>query len=158
MKTELQVPSNLDFIKVVEHWLLESLGIELKHLETWPEVMQRLRLALVEAYSNAVRHAHQEEASLSVVLRLELTPKAIRLEIWDQGDGYDVEEYFPPSPEDFQEGGYGWLILTRLMDTVQYQVKAGEGWNCLYLETLHPSRLKAEQRRMASERMKGVEM
>jgi serine/threonine-protein kinase RsbW len=138
MRTELKVPSDLKFLSVVEGWLLESLAAELKDLETWPQLSMRLRLALVEAYSNVVRHAHKDQPEMPVVLRLTLNQGAVSLEIWDSGQGYDTDTYLAPAPEKCQEGGYGWLILNRLMDKVQYQLQAKNGQNCLKLETQLP--------------------
>jgi serine/threonine-protein kinase RsbW len=48
-----------------------------------------------------------------------------------------MSEYFPPSPTDKQEGGYGWLIMNRLMDKVEYQLQVNGG-NCLKLEATLP--------------------
>lgn len=138
MKTELKIPSDLKFLGVVENWLLESLAAELKDNELWPQMAVRLRLALVEAYSNVVRHAHKDNPELPVTLRLTLAEPLVTIEIWDFGQGYDIETYLTPAPEERQEGGYGWMILSKLMDKVQYQLQAQEGQNCLMLETKLP--------------------
>ncbi|HEY9661614.1 MAG TPA: anti-sigma regulatory factor, partial [Allocoleopsis sp.] len=103
----------------------------------WTQQANRLRLVLVEAYSNVVRHAHKEQSNLPVLIRLELKGRDLHLEIWDHGEGFDLENYSPPSPEQQQEGGYGWLILHRLMDRVEYQLQVN-GRNCLTLETTFP--------------------
>ncbi|MDB9495316.1 anti-sigma regulatory factor [Spirulina major CS-329] len=134
MKTELHIPSDLKFLTVVERWLLDCLELELGDSVEWPRQSNRLRLALVEAYSNVVRHAHREQSQIPVLLRLELKERDIALEIWDHGTGYDLDTYLPPSPEDRQEGGYGWLIMNRLMDKVEYRLQVN-GQNCLKLET-----------------------
>ena len=133
MRTELHVPSELKFLTIVENWLIGSLEIELGEHEDWPRQSNRLRLVLVEAYSNVVRHAHRNQPSLPVLLRLELREQDIALEVWDRGSGYDLSTYLPPKPEDRQENGYGWLILNRLMDRVEYSLQA-DGLNCLKLE------------------------
>jgi len=133
MKSELHVPSDLRFLTVVEDWLLGCLEIELKESADWSHYSNRLRLALVEAYSNVVRHAHKNQPYLPVLIRLEIKEEDITLEIWDCGEGYNVSNYMPPSPTDKQEGGYGWLIMNRLMDKVDYQVQIN-GCNCLKLE------------------------
>ncbi|MBO3462646.1 anti-sigma regulatory factor [Aetokthonos hydrillicola Thurmond2011] len=133
MKTELHVPSDLKFVTVVENWLLGSLEIELKASIDWMSLSNRLRLALVEAYSNVVRHAHKDQPYLPVIIRLELKQQYITIEIWDYGEGYDINEYSPPSPTEKQEGGYGWMIIHRLMDKVDYQLQIN-GCNCLKLE------------------------
>jgi serine/threonine-protein kinase RsbW len=137
MKTELHIPSDLKFLKVVEQWLLNSLEIELNGTVDWSKHSHRLRLALVEAYSNVVRHAHQEQSHIPVLLCLELKDRDVVIEIWDYGNGFDLSTYSPPNPDDRKEGGYGWLIINRLMDRVEYRLQVN-GRNCLKLETSLP--------------------
>jgi serine/threonine-protein kinase RsbW len=137
MKTELHVPSDLQFLAIVENWLLGSLAVALPEQVDWADQAPRLRLALVEAYSNVVRHAHKDQPNLPILLRLEIKGRELHLEIWDHGDGFDLTGYMPPSPEQHQEGGYGWLILHRLMDRVEYRLQVN-GQNCLMMETTLP--------------------
>lgn len=137
MKTELHVPSDLKFLNIVESWLLGSLEVELGECVDWPRQSNRLRLALVEAYSNVVRHAHRDKPYLPVLIRLELKERDIIVEIWDYGDGFDLSTYLPPNPDDKQESGYGWLIMNRLMDRVEYRLQVN-GRNCLKLEASLP--------------------
>ncbi len=142
LKTELTVPSDLKFMEVVEHWLLESLQLEVDQEIDWSQVEKRLRLVVVEVYSNIVRHAHNEQPELPVLIRIELEDNNLSLEVWDQGQGFELGNYSAPAPTDFQEGGYGWLILNRIMDRVEYQLHVGgdhpsDGQshrNCLKLE------------------------
>ncbi|MEA5497007.1 anti-sigma regulatory factor [Limnoraphis robusta Tam1] len=133
MKTELHVPSDIRFLTVVENWLLSSLEVELGHHIDWPRQSNRFRLVLAEAYSNVIRHAHKDQPHLPIIIRLELQERDIALEVWDCGSGYEVDEYTPPNPEDRQESGYGWLIMNRLMDRVDYCLQIN-GHNCLRLE------------------------
>jgi len=134
LKTELVVPSDLKFLAVVEHWLLESLQLEIDQEINWSDVERRLRLVVVEVYSNIVRHAHNEKPELPVLIRIELENSNLSLEVWDQGTGFKLDNYEAPAPGDFQEGGYGWLILHRIMDRVEYQLQVGGDRNCLKLE------------------------
>lgn len=133
MRTELQIPSDLRFLSIVENWLLESLKIAIGDQVDWTHQSNRLRLALVEAYSNVVRHAHRNQPELPVMVCLELKGRDLEIEIWDHGQGFDLSTYLAPSPEMMQEHGYGWLILNRLMDRVEYQLQVN-GRNCLKLK------------------------
>ncbi|KKJ00067.1 ATP-binding protein [Prochlorothrix hollandica] len=137
MKSELRIPSDLKFLAVVENWLLGCLETELGDRVDWPRQASRFRLVLVEAYSNVVRHAHRDQPNLSVLVRLDLCDRDIALEIWDQGSGYNIEHYLPPEPAVMREGGYGWLIMQRLMDRVEYSLQL-DGHNCLKLLTSLP--------------------
>ena len=136
MKTELAIPSDLKFLAVVEDWLLSSLKAEIGNNADldWKKVESRLRLVIVEVYSNVVRHAHQDRPDIPVVLRLGVEGSFLSLEVWDEGHGFDIRSYRTPSPSAPQEGGYGWLILNQLMDRVDYQLRVGDGRNCLTLE------------------------
>ncbi|MEM1240596.1 MAG: ATP-binding protein [Cyanobacteria bacterium P01_H01_bin.26] len=136
MKTELAIPSDLKFLAVVEDWLLSSLKAELGTAVDldWQKVEGRLRLVIVEVYSNIVRHAHHDRPEIPVVLRLGLEGSFLSLEVWDEGRGFDIRTYRAPNPSNPQEGGYGWLILHQLMDRVDYQLRVGDGRNCLTLE------------------------
>ncbi len=138
MQTELHIPSDLRFLTVIEEWMLGALRLELGEWNDWPKWENRLRLVLVEAYSNVVRHAHRDQPHIPVMLRLDLQSEALYLEVWDQGQGFDLSTYLPPSPDQYQEGGYGWLILNRLMDKVEYQVKIHGQQNCLRLQANLP--------------------
>ncbi|MEM6868144.1 MAG: anti-sigma regulatory factor, partial [Cyanobacteria bacterium P01_C01_bin.121] len=115
-------------------WLLESLQLEVDQDIDWSQVEKRLRLVVVEVYSNIVRHAHNDKPELPVLIRIQLDDNNLSLEVWDQGKGFELGEYSAPSPSDFQEGGYGWLILHRIMDRVEYQLHVGGERNCLKLE------------------------
>jgi serine/threonine-protein kinase RsbW len=139
MKTELQVPSDLRFLTIVEHWLLNSLEVELGEHIDWPRQSNRLRLVLAEAYSNVIRHAHRDKPNLPVLVRLDVENRDIALEIWDHGNGYEMDTYNPPQPESKQESGYGWLIMSRLMDRVDYKLQI-DGRNCLKLEASLPEK------------------
>ena len=145
MKSELHVPSDLKYLSLVENWLLGCLQAELGESVDWTRQSNRLRLVLVEAYSNVVRHAHKEQPSVPILIRLELKQRDLALEVWDKGEGYDMSNYFPPSPVEKQEGGYGWLIMNRLMDKVEYELQL-DGGNCLKLEASFPQRAEIQDK------------
>lgn len=145
MKTELHVPSDLRFLTVVENWLLNSLEVELADHVDWPSQSNRFRLVLAEAYSNVIRHAHKDQPHLPIIVRLELQEREITLEILDCGKGYEIDQYIPPNPEDRQESGYGWLIMNRLMDRVDYYLQVN-GYNCLRLEVSLPEKIDKSKR------------
>jgi len=144
MRTELHVPSDLRFLMVIENWLLDTLRVELAQQSDWPQIASRLRLALVEAYSNVVRHAHANQPALPTVMVLQVTDVAISLEVWDSGQGFELSsspEHLSP-PAESEDGGYGWLILCRLMDQVQYHRQVEGSRNCLQLTSfLRPQSL-----------------
>jgi serine/threonine-protein kinase RsbW len=80
-----------------------------------PEVVADLKLALTEACSNSVRHAYAEGREGVVEIRYELGEDRIRVEVSDDGHGFDpvlVER----SPEEIDEGGLGIAIIRAVTD------------------------------------------
>jgi len=69
MKSELHVPSDLNFINIAEQWLFGCLQLQLGESVDWIKQSGRLRLVLTEGYSNAVRHAHKNKSGLTILLR-----------------------------------------------------------------------------------------
>lgn len=137
MWAELQVPSELRYLPVVEAWLLDTIQATLGEGVDWSQQSQRLRLVLVEAYTNVVRHAHRDRPDLPVRLRVDVDAQGLALRIWDHGPGFDLSNYQAPEPKHFSIGGYGWLIIQRLMDRVEYQAMNHQG-NCLVVELALP--------------------
>jgi len=133
MKTELCLPSDLKYLPVVEHWLLESLKLELGDSPILHPKSNHLRLVLAEAYSNVVVHAHKKQSEIPICIQLEVKDNELILTIWDSGKGFEIEQYSPPQPDTLQEGGYGWLIINRLMDKVEYSLHIN-GKNCLQMK------------------------
>jgi serine/threonine-protein kinase RsbW len=80
-----------------------------------PEVVADLKLALTEACSNSVRHAYAEGREGVVEIRYELDSDRIRVEVADDGHGFDpvlVER----SPDEIDEGGLGIAIIRAVTD------------------------------------------
>ena len=67
-----------------------------------------LMLLVSELVTNAVRHARGEEFEV----RLELAPGVLRLEVHDDGGGFEPEI----APSGDGSGGYGLFIVDRLAD------------------------------------------
>ena len=107
---------------------------DFERLHTWLDTLQheetgldekahsRIRLALAEAFSNAVRHAHGGAAGLPVRIRISFTPgpgALVRLDVTDSGPGFKLQPTEKPS--DDAERGRGLMILHALSERVEYQ-------------------------------------
>jgi len=81
------------------------------------ELLADLKLALTEAASNSVRHAY-EGADVGVVeISYELLPDRLVIEVTDEGEGFDPEEWKGP-PGELSEGGLGIAIIRAIADRV----------------------------------------
>lgn len=82
-----------------------------------PETLANLRLLVSELVTNAVRHACGE----SFEVRLEVTQDMLRLEVRDDGSGFQPRI----QPSDDGTGGYGLYIVERLADRWGVERDAG---------------------------------
>jgi serine/threonine-protein kinase RsbW len=82
----------------------------------------RLQVVLSEALSNAIMRGNREERGKWVDIRAELGPDAIRLEVTDEGPGFDptaVPEPIRPDQLD-EANGRGLYLIRKLVDAVQF--------------------------------------
>jgi anti-sigma regulatory factor (Ser/Thr protein kinase) len=71
-----------------------------------------LRLVVSELVTNSVRHAHLD-ADAWITLRVDAGPQTIRVEIHDDGPGFDAEVR-PASM--YQESGWGLFLISQIAD------------------------------------------
>ena len=119
----LQVKTELEALKDVLQWF-EGL--------VFPLIPQKMgwqcEVALVEAFTNAVRHAHHDlPKSTPIDLEVELFPNFLEMRIWDRGKSFDLEEKLRKgeqeanSPKSLEkEGGRGLQFIKKLTDELQY--------------------------------------
>lgn len=93
------------------------------------------QLALIEGFTNAVRHAHVGlPKTTPVTIEVSISSRTIDIRIWDQGPGFDLSAVLKTklhthSPHD--EGGRGLKIMYLVADHLSY-CPTDRG-NCLHL-------------------------
>lgn len=128
----LQVKTELEALKEVLHWF-EGL--------VFPLVPQKMgwqcEVALVEAFTNAVRHAHQNlPQNTPIDLEVELQPNFLEMRIWDRGQPFDLNAKLLKGEQDAhsieKEGGRGLQFIKKLTDELQY-LNLPNHRNCLIM-------------------------
>jgi serine/threonine-protein kinase RsbW len=117
----LRIPAKPEYITLCR---LALTG--LAQLRRIPEgTIAELKLALTEAVSNSVRHAYGKDGQGHVDVTYELRPDAIRIEVVDDGEGFDPDE--APSFEggELSEGGLGISIIKTIADEFEIDSKPG---------------------------------
>jgi anti-sigma regulatory factor (Ser/Thr protein kinase) len=97
-----------------------------------PEVLEDLRLLVTEVVTNSVRHARTGPES-AIRLKVSSRPKAVRLEVTDQGPGFDP---VPRGWDESRESGWGLYLVDRLSD--RWGVAFDSGTR-VWLEVEHPA-------------------
>lgn len=102
----------------------------LSELDVDPPARNVLELLTSELMTNAVRHGASDPHE-SILLHAKNTDGAIRVEVCDEGFGFDAE----PEPSDLLEpGGHGLLLVDTLAD--RWGVSSRRP-NCVWFE--HPT-------------------
>ena len=82
-----------------------------------------LRLALEEALMNAVRHGSNSRADKSIEFAYHVDDKAVRIEIIDQGAGFDPDAVPDPTADENLEipAGRGLVLMRSFMTEVEFR-------------------------------------
>jgi anti-sigma regulatory factor (Ser/Thr protein kinase) len=85
--------------RAIEQYFADAVGDEL---------LASLELLTTELVSNAVRHGGAGDGE-TVVLHLAIAPRCLRIEVCDDGRGFE-----PGRPTPYGEGGYGLFIVSEV--------------------------------------------
>ena len=94
------------------------------------------RLALVEGFTNAVRHAHKN-LSPEIPIRIEVLLKetAMEIRIWDYGSAFDLRAFIAENSQkhaDWLVSGRGIPILSKISNHLDYY-RTEKQQNCLLI-------------------------
>ena len=101
------------------------------------ETLGELKLALTEAVSNSVRHAYGgRDGHVEIVY--ELTGHELRIEVVDDGTGFDPARPQALEGEDLAEGGLGIAIIRTIADELEIELEPGaRGSRLRFVKRLH---------------------
>jgi serine/threonine-protein kinase RsbW len=115
----LRLPSQIECIE-------EAVALVTRHCLAGQDAASRtrfrLQVVLSEALSNAIVRGNREDREKWVDVRAELGPDAIRLEVTDEGPGFDPSAVPEPiRPEQLDEAnGRGLFLIRKLVDAVEF--------------------------------------
>jgi len=94
------------------------------------------RLALAEAFTNGVRHAHKD-LSPEITIRVEvlLSKNKIEMRIWDRGSAFDLRSFIEETArrhDGWLNSGRGIPLLNKIADRLEYY-RIGNQHNCLLI-------------------------
>ena len=127
------LPSELGAGKVVLDELLAKL-----EEAGWPQHdVFGVHLAVEEALANAIGHGNQLDPAKQVHVVLSLSDTLLRIEIADEGDGFDPASVPDPTdPEHLDaESGRGIMLMRNFMSRVEFS----QGGSSVIMEKEHPT-------------------
>ncbi len=99
-----------------------------------------IALAVHEAVTNIIRHAHQHEYHRPIQLICEALADRIEIHILDEGSCFDLSQVPQLDPGEVRVGGRGVFLMRTLLDQLQCLPRAGGGNHLLLVKfcTPHP--------------------
>ncbi len=135
----LRVKTELEALKDVLQWFETVIFPSLPQKTGW-----QCEVALIEAFTNAVRHAHCDLPNTTPIdLEVKLFTNFLEMRIWDRGKPFDLKAKLKAnsdigsSPLE-KEGGRGLQFMKRLTDELQY-LNLPNRRNCLLMRKKYSS-------------------
>jgi serine/threonine-protein kinase RsbW len=114
------VPSDTRYLHALTHLAQNAAAIAGFDTAT----SRHIGLAVVEALSNVIEHAYGGDSSRSIDVQFRILPEGIEVRVIHEGtpiDQHTLEEVERRSSAlEVRTGGYGVILMRRLMDRVQY--------------------------------------
>ncbi len=112
--------------------LLEELIRQLENRNWLAHDLFGIRLAAEEALVNAIRHGNQSDEAKRVHISFKIGEDRLRLEIRDEGPGFDPSDVPDPTDDDNLEvpSGRGIMLMRNFMSFVEYNASG----NCVVME------------------------
>jgi serine/threonine-protein kinase RsbW len=104
------------------HEIIAALLAELEQGGWPPKDVYGVHLAFEEALVNAIRHGNQSDPTKSISIRCFLHEDRVRIEIEDEGEGFDPSQLPDPTSEEYLDrpNGRGVLLIRTFMSRVEY--------------------------------------
>ena len=104
-----------------------------------PEIRADLNIAAEEVITNVIRHGRAGDTT--VLVRVEVLPERVRIEVKDHSIAFNPLEHPPPdtglSLDQRRPGGLGILLVRRIMDHTEYQRR--DAMNCFTMIKNRPA-------------------
>ena len=97
-----------------------------------PAVTNAIVLAVNEATSNVIRHAHHDCAGTPLLLQCRLMPDGIEVRLVDEGPAFDLSTVPHMDPREVRVGGRGVYLMRQLMDELTCEPRP-QGGNILHM-------------------------
>jgi serine/threonine-protein kinase RsbW len=111
--------SALESVDFAEEAVLRAAGtLEWADPSTKEEDLHRIGMSVRECMVNAVVHGNRYNAKKKVGLRVSTTPERLTIEIWDEGEGFEMSTLPDPLADDnlLRHSGRGLLLMQAFMD------------------------------------------
>ena len=119
---ELKIPSKAEWVAVARL----AVAAVANRLNFSIEDIEDVKLAVAEACTNCIQHAHGSE---QIEITCETEPDALTVRVRDDGRAARPEAVNAEKADEARVGGLGVFLIRSLMDSVEYDVHPERGTN-----------------------------
>ncbi len=120
VKVDITIPNQTKYLGVIGR-IGESMAYSLKSYNgNRRELAYHLNLVLTEAMANVINHANNCDPDKEVKVTISASEQDVTIKVYDQGQGFNIEELAKCKAKSGDEGGRGIQIIYKLMDQVKY--------------------------------------
>jgi len=91
------------------------------------ELAYQVNLVLTEAIANVIHHASNDACLPYIRVSLGVRDDCFVIQVFDEGQGFDMEALPEPDFQSLEEGGRGVYLIRSVMDEVNYR-PLGDGY------------------------------
>ncbi len=115
-KISLQIPYKKEYVSIAR---LTS-SVLASQLEFDLEAIEDIKVAIGEACNNAILHSNKENLENEFfTVTFTVIENGLGIEIYDNGEGFNLNNYEKPNLEEYKENGLGIFIMEALMDEMK---------------------------------------
>jgi serine/threonine-protein kinase RsbW len=119
---DISIPSHTRYLRMISR-IGQKVAEELDYPDNVRETLSsQLATVLTEGLVNAIKHAKCTNPDNEIHIRINVYDEVLKVQIFDNGEGFDLEAVPKPSftSGGLEDKGRGIFILRSLMDTVKY--------------------------------------
>lgn len=121
IQVEVVIPTQTKYINLIGS-IGEHIANALENFSGDREALAyQLNLVLTEATANAIKHGNYNDPRDTVKIAIHILDEKLLIQVYDHGQGFDLEKVPTPDLDRPQEGGMGLFLIKTLMDRVAYK-------------------------------------
>jgi serine/threonine-protein kinase RsbW len=116
---KIEIPSLTENIRIIESFIDNAK----ERFKLNDDIYGNIMIAVTESVNNAIKHGNSGNPKKNVKLSMALNENTLRVEIEDEGPGFDYENLpDPTAPENIDKpSGRGIFLMKQLSDEVHFK-------------------------------------
>jgi len=120
IEIDIKIPNQTRYLRLIGK-IGEELAIGLQEYSGNRNTLAYyINLVITESVINTITHANAGDPDKIVHLSISIEHDDLVIRVYDQGEGFDINNVPPPDFDGLEEGGRGVFLIRSIMDSVNY--------------------------------------